>query len=80
MENNQLKALIERIERVQEEIDNSTQDRKEIYLEAKSAGFDAKIIRKLVAVRKKRAEAVAEENELLRTYAEALGMQSDFGF
>jgi len=80
MENNQLKAIVERIERVEEELRASQEDRKEIYIEAKGNGFDPKIIKKLVAIRKKKAEAVREESEIMRLYAEQLGMQESFGF
>ena len=47
--------------------------RKEIYSEAKSVGFDPKIVRKIVAARKKAADARREENELLSLYADAIG-------
>jgi len=80
MENNQLKSIVERVENIEQEIRERQEDRKEIYIEAKSNGFDPKIIKKLVAIRRKRAEAVKEEAEIMRLYAEQLGMQSDFGF
>jgi uncharacterized protein (UPF0335 family) len=79
-DNNQLRSIVERVEHVEEQLRASQEDRKEIYTEAKSNGFDPKIIKKLVAARRKKAEAVREENELLASYAEALGMQSEFGF
>jgi uncharacterized protein (UPF0335 family) len=79
-DNNQLRSIVERVEHVEEQLRASQEDRKEIYTEAKSNGFDPKIIKKLVAARRKKAEAVREENELLASYAEALGMQPDFGF
>lgn len=79
-DNNQLKSFVQRVETIEAEIRDRQEDRKEIYQEIKSAGFDQKIVRKLVSVRRKKAEAVAEENEILRVYAEALGMQQDFGF
>jgi uncharacterized protein (UPF0335 family) len=83
MENNQLKAFIDRIENVEAELRDRQEDRKEIYLEAKGNGFDPKIIKKLVATRKaflKNADAVREESAILRLYAEQLGMQESFGF
>lgn len=79
-DNNQLKSFVERVENVEAEIRDRQEDRKAIYQEMKSAGFDQRIVRKLVSVRRKKAQAVAEENELLRVYAESLGMQQDFGF
>lgn len=48
----QLKAFVARIERVQEEIDNAKADQKEIYAEAKSMGYDTKILRKVISLRK----------------------------
>lgn len=79
-DNNQLKSIVERIERLEEEKRAIADDVKQVYAESKGNGFDAKIIRKLVSVRRKKADAVREENELLATYADALGMQETFGF
>lgn len=79
-DNNQLKSIVERVENVESDIRDRQEDRKQIYLESKSNGFDPKIIRKLVAARRKKAEAIKAENELLATYADALGMQETFGF
>ena len=70
-----LKAYVERIERLEEEKRAMAEDIKEVYSEAKGTGYDAKIIRKLVTIRRKKAEAVREEAELLAVYADALGMQ-----
>lgn len=75
-----LRAFIERIERLTEEKNAIADDIREVYAEAKGNGFDPKIIRKLVAARRKKAEAIKAENELLATYADALGMQETFGF
>ena len=69
-----LKSFIERIERMNEEISNLQEDRKEIYAEAKGAGFDVKTIRKLVALRKMDAEKRREEDELLELYKAAVGL------
>jgi len=68
----QLKPLVERIERLEEEKKTLSEDTKQVYLEAKSLGFDVKIIRKLVAMRKKRKEELDEEEALLRIYMEAV--------
>lgn len=70
-----LKAYVERIERLEDEKRAMAEDIKEVYSEAKGTGYDAKIIRKLVSIRRKKAEAVREEAELLAVYADALGMQ-----
>ncbi|GJD41342.1 DUF2312 domain-containing protein [Methylobacterium bullatum] len=70
----QLKAFIERIERVSEEIDGLAGDRKDIYAEAKATGFDVKALRKIVALRKKDHAERQEEQAILELYQQALGM------
>lgn len=72
--NNQIKAIVERIERLEEEKAAIAQDIKEVYLEAKSNGFDPKIIKKVIALRKQDAEKRKEEQALIATYMDALGM------
>lgn len=71
----QLRAIVERIERVNAEIADLKQDSKEILLEAKGNGFDVKAIRKIVAIRSKDPEKLAQEESVVDTYAAALGMQ-----
>lgn len=68
----QLKAFIERIERLEEEQRGLADDKKDIYLELKSQGFDAKVVRKVVADRKKDAETVDEFEAMVQTYREAI--------
>ena len=70
----QLKALIERIERLEEEKKEVAQQIKEVYAEAKANGFDAATIRKVVSLRKKPTEERQEEEALLDLYLSALGM------
>ena len=70
-----LKAFIERIERLEEEKAALAEDIKEVYSEAKSVGFEAKIMRKIVRLRKMDNQARTEEQELLDLYANAIGMQ-----
>lgn len=77
MINNQLQWIVERIERLEEDKAAIAEDIKDVYAEAKANGFDSKIIRKLVAVRKKDAGEVAVEQALLATYMAALGMLAD---
>ena len=72
-----LKSYVERIERLQEEKDGLTTDIREIYVEAKSNGFDTKILRLLIRERKLTAAERAERDALLETYKDALGMLSD---
>jgi uncharacterized protein (UPF0335 family) len=71
----QLKAFIERIERLEEEKRTIADDIKDVYAEAKGNGFDGKILRKIVSLRKKDANERREEEELLETYLRALGME-----
>lgn len=70
----QLRAFIERIERMEEEKAAIAADIKEIYAEAKGNGFDTKILRKIVGIRKQDANERAEQEALLELYMSALGM------
>ncbi|MBB5709315.1 DUF2312 domain-containing protein [Sphingomonas xinjiangensis] len=74
----QLRLLIERIERLSEERQGIADDIKDVYAEAKSVGFDVKTIRKIVARRKVEAHHAKEADTLFATYAAALGMQLAF--
>ena len=69
-----LRSLIERIERLEEERKSLVSDIKDIYAEAKSAGFDVKVIRQLVRVRKQEPAEVEEQETLLDVYRRAIGM------
>ena len=71
----QLRAFIERIERLEEEKKTIADDIKEVYAEAKGNGFDAKIMRKVVSLRKKSAAERKEEQTVLFLYCEALQME-----
>jgi uncharacterized protein (UPF0335 family) len=70
----QLRAFIERIERMEEEKAAIAADIKEIYAEAKGNGFDTKILRKIVTIRKQDANERMEQEALLELYMSALGM------
>lgn len=70
----QLRSLVERIERLEEEKKTIAGDIKEVYAEAKGNGFDTKILRKVVSLRKKEATEREEEQSLLDIYMQALGM------
>ena len=72
--NNQLQSVIERVERMEAEKAAVAEDIKQIYLEAKGNGFDTKIIRKIVAMRKKSAEEREAERAMIELY---LGQLSD---
>lgn len=70
----QIRAIIERIERMEEEKRAIADDIKEIYAEAKGNGFDVKVLRKIVAIRKQDASERQEQEALLELYMTALGM------
>ncbi len=69
-----LRSIVERIERLEEERKALSSDIKDIYAEAKSAGFDVKVIRQLISIRKKEPAEVEEAETLLDVYRRALGM------
>jgi uncharacterized protein (UPF0335 family) len=69
-----LRSIIERIERLEEERKALSQDIKDIYAEAKSAGFDVKVIRQLLRIRKQEPAEVEEQETLLDIYRRAIGM------
>jgi len=70
----QLRAFVERIERLEEEKKALADDIKDVYAEAKGNGFDAKVIRKVVSIRKQDRDKLREEEEILDLYLAALGM------
>lgn len=72
-----LKSIVERIERLEEERKNLQADIKDIFTEAKSAGFDTKVLRMVIASRKKDQVEWEEQQALLETYMKALGPLSD---
>ncbi|HQT78672.1 MAG: hypothetical protein B7Z80_13735 [Rhodospirillales bacterium 20-64-7] len=69
-----LRSIVERIERLEEERKALASDIKDIYSEAKSAGFDIKVLRQLIRIRKQEAAEVEEQETLLDVYRRALGM------
>jgi len=70
-----LKAFIERVERLEEEKTALADDIKDIFAESKAVGFDTKIIRKVIRLRKMDKEKRQEEEELLELYKSAIGME-----
>ncbi|MBL8581846.1 MAG: DUF2312 domain-containing protein [Rhizobiaceae bacterium] len=70
----QLRSLIERIERLEEEKKTLADDIKDVYAEAKGTGFDTKAIRTIVRLRKKDKAEREEEESILDLYKAALGM------
>jgi uncharacterized protein (UPF0335 family) len=71
----QLKAIIERVERLEEEKKGLAGDIRDVYAEAKAGGFDPKILRRIVRIRAEDPGKRAEEAALLEAYLAALGME-----
>lgn len=69
-----LRLLIERIERLEEEKKGVSDDIKDVYLEGKATGYDAKIMKMIVRIRKMKPDDRREAETLLSVYAAALGM------
>ncbi len=70
----ELRSFIERIERLDAEKKDIADQQKEVLAEAKSRGYDTKVMRKLVTMRKKDPQEISEEEAILELYREALGM------
>jgi uncharacterized protein (UPF0335 family) len=70
----QLKSIIERIERLEEEKKTISDDIRDVYAESKGNGFDVKALRAIVRLRKQDANERAEHETILETYMQALGM------
>lgn len=70
----QLRAFIERIERLEEEKKTINDDIKDVYAEAKGTGFDTATLKKVIALRKKDEQERREQEMILDTYLAALGM------
>ena len=70
----QLRAFIERVERLEEEKKTISDDIKEVFAELKGSGFDAKIVRIIIRMRKREDHERQEEEAMLQLYADALGM------
>ncbi len=70
----ELRQFIERYERLEAEKKDIADQQKEVMAEAKSRGYDTRVMRKLIAMRKRDREELAEEEAVLELYKEALGM------
>jgi len=70
----ELRQFIERIERLEAEKKDIADAQKEVMAEAKGRGYDTKVLRKVIALRKRDANDIAEEEAVLEMYKEALGM------
>jgi uncharacterized protein (UPF0335 family) len=69
-----LRSIVERVERLEDERKALAADIKDIFTEAKSAGFDVKVVRAVLALRRKEPAEVEEQQTLLDLYCRALGM------
>jgi len=70
----ELRQFIERFEQLESEKKNVTANQKELMQEAKGRGYDTKVMKKLIALRKRDADSIAEEEAVLEMYKSALGM------
>jgi uncharacterized protein (UPF0335 family) len=71
---NELRQFVERIERLDAEKKDIAEQQKEVMAEAKARGYDTKVLRKVIALRKRDADDIAEEEAVLEMYKQALGM------
>lgn len=74
MDKDQLKSVVERIEKLNEDLAGIKADIKEIYKEAKDDGFDVKALKDIIKMRKKDKDELAEQDEIVRLYRNALDM------
>jgi uncharacterized protein (UPF0335 family) len=75
--NNQIKSIVERIERLEEEKKTIADDIRDVYAEAKGNGFDVKALRAIVRLRRQDPQERQEAETILETYMQALGMLAD---
>jgi uncharacterized protein (UPF0335 family) len=73
VQGDQLKSIVQRIERLEEEKKTIADDIKEVYGEAKANGYDVKVLRKVIAIRKRDANERKEEEAILDLYLQAVG-------
>ena len=71
----EIRQFIERYEHLEAEKKDITDQQKECMAEAKSRGYDTKVLKKIIALRKRSSDEVAEENAVLELYKAALGME-----
>lgn len=77
VEGDQLRSIVQRIERLEEEKKTISDDIKEVYAEAKANGYDVKVLRKVIALRKRDIDERREEEAIMELYLEALGDLAD---
>ena len=71
----ELRQFIERFEQLESEKKDVTEQQKELMAEAKGRGYDTKVMRKVIALRKRKPDEIAEEEAIMDMYKAALGMQ-----
>ena len=71
---NELRQFVERMERLEAEKKDIGDQQKEVMAEAKARGYDTKVLRKVIALRKREPDDIAEEEAVLEMYKQALGM------
>jgi len=71
---NELRQFVERLERLDAEKKDLAEQSKEVMAEAKARGYDTKVLRKVIALRKRDSDDIAEEEAVMEMYKEALGM------
>ncbi len=71
----ELRQFIERFEQLDAEKKDISEQQKEVMAEAKGRGYDTKVLKKIIALRKRKADDIAEEEAILELYKQALGMQ-----
>lgn len=75
----ELRQFVERFEQLESEKKDAAEQQKEVMAEAKGRGYDTKVLRKIIALRKRKPDDLAEEMAVLQVYAAALGMDNVFG-
>lgn len=75
-ENNQLQQYVSRIEKLEDEKDDLKLSLSDLYTEIKAAGYDTKIVRKIISMRRRTPQQRQEEQAIMATYMDALGMDS----
>jgi uncharacterized protein (UPF0335 family) len=70
----ELRQFIERVERLEQEKKDVAEQQKEVFMEAKGRGYDTKVMRKVIALRRREPDDIAEEQTVLEMYLEAMGM------
>lgn len=73
----QLKALVERIETIEQAVKELNSDKRDIYAEAKGVGYDVKVLRRVIVMRRQDPGDRAEQEAIMETYLHALGMLAE---